>query len=132
MMKYEFWCNENENNKMKLIINLNKVVADLKRGQEAFNNVANDIDELKNELGQKSLIDNSKDTKIIAKKAKLKELEDKKDKFLKAINKLDNKYSLIAVELEDKFNIKHKTDFYIYGINLFEYIQDFKIVPVDN
>jgi len=131
-MKYEFYCNESETNKMNLIINLNKVVADLKRGQEAFNNVANDIDELKNELGQKSLIDNSKDTKIIAKKAKLKELEAKKDKFMNAIDKLDNKYSLIAIELEDKFNIKHRTDFFIYGINLFEHIKYFKIISVDN
>jgi chromosome segregation ATPase len=127
-MKYEFYCNENEINKMNLIINLNKIVADLKRGQEAFNNVANDIDKLKNELGQISLRDNSKDTKIIEKKAKLKELEDKKNKFLNAIDKLDNKYSLIAVELEDKFNIKHRTDFFIYGINLFEYVKDFKII----
>jgi len=131
-MKYEFWCNENEINKMKLIINLNKIASDIKRGEKAFNNNELEIKYLKNELGQKSIIDNSKDTKIIAKKAKLKELEAKKDKFMNAICKLDNKYSLIATELEDKFNIKHKTDFFIYGINLFEYIQDFKIVPVDN
>jgi len=128
-MKYEFYCDSNEKNKMKLIINLNKVVSDLKRGQEAFNNIANDIDKLKNELGQKSLLNNEKDTRIIVKKANLKELEGKKDKFMNAIENLDNKYSKIAVELEDKFNIKHRTDFYIYGINMFEYVKGFKIIP---
>jgi len=132
MMKYEFWCNENEKNKMNLIINLNKIASDIKRGEKAFNNNELEIKYLKNQLGQTSLLDNEKDTKIIVKKAKLKELEDKKEKFMKAIFKLEEKYSKIAVELEDNFQLKHDIKFMEYGINLFEYIQDFKIIPVDN
>jgi len=131
-MKYEFYCDSNEKNKMNLIINLNKIVSDIKRGEKAFNNNDLEIKYLKNDLGQKSLFNNEKDTKIIVKKAKLKELEDKKEEFLNAIFDLYDKYSKIAVELEEKFKLKQDANFYIYGINLFEHVKDFKIIKVDN
>lgn len=124
---YSLYCNESEMAKMKLIISLNKIIGNIKKGEKAFNDLANTKNLLKRELSQENLGILKDETKQVEKKAQLKEMEDKLKIYYDSLSKLYDKYSLIAVELE-KLNIKMELDYYLFGMNLFEFVSSLKII----
>lgn len=128
-MEYKFYCDQEEIGKMNLIVNLNKVVADIKRGEKAINSLGNDITVLENDLNQIELIKKN-DTKNIEKQVKLKGLKRNLKDYLKAVSKLELKYSKISNELETNFNLKNDITFFRFGINLFEHVRNFKVVQI--
>lgn len=128
-MKITIECNSTEEDKLNLMLTINKIVADIKRGNEAHKELYFETKQMLAEQNQQSFLDLNKNKKIEA-AANLKILMEKQVEMVKAIEKLNYKYSLIAVELEEKFNVIFDDDDYIYynGLNIFEHIKGIKLV----